>query len=195
MKIKDEKMAQFQRENQDLQERVNKPKTRLKGKTLLQGAKHVIWDAIAAEAAKFRVYLNFVNDKDIVTITARSRCIVVNEKLVKKPSEWAQNAIDLLNSVPTAELHTIGVKDRTALIIWARRIIAKHNLLKSVQTKAAQIEQSIQEFKDTFEQLFIKGLPPFWDGNRVNYTIKKNTILSSFSVEWIIPNLKLWRRV
>jgi chromosome segregation ATPase len=35
MKIKDEKMAQFQRENQDLQERVNKLKNGLKGKILL----------------------------------------------------------------------------------------------------------------------------------------------------------------
>jgi hypothetical protein len=26
------------------------------------------------------------------------------------------------------------------------------------------MEHSIQEFKDTFEQLFVKGLPPFWDG-------------------------------
>jgi peptidoglycan hydrolase CwlO-like protein len=42
MKIKDEKMAQFQKENQDLQERVDELKTRLKGKTLLHGAKHVI---------------------------------------------------------------------------------------------------------------------------------------------------------
>ena len=42
MKIKYEKMAQLQRENQDLQERVDKMKMRLKGKTLLQGAKHVI---------------------------------------------------------------------------------------------------------------------------------------------------------
>jgi FtsZ-binding cell division protein ZapB len=38
MKMKDEKMAQLQRENQDLQERVSKLKTRLKGKTLLQGS-------------------------------------------------------------------------------------------------------------------------------------------------------------
>jgi hypothetical protein len=42
MKIKDEKMAQFQKENQALQERVDKLKTRLKGKGILQGAKHVI---------------------------------------------------------------------------------------------------------------------------------------------------------
>jgi hypothetical protein len=144
MKMKDEKMAQFQKENQDLQERVNKLKMRLKGKVLLQGDKHVIWDAIAVEAAKFRVYLNFINDKDNMAITARSRCTVVNETLAKNPSEWAQNAINFLNVVPTTELQTIGVKDRTTLIIWARRIIAKHNLLKSVQTKAVQMEQSIQ---------------------------------------------------
>ena len=58
MKVNDEKMALLHRENQDLQERVNKKKTRLKGKTLLQGAKNVIWDDIATEATKFRVYLN-----------------------------------------------------------------------------------------------------------------------------------------
>jgi hypothetical protein len=70
----------------------------------------------------------------------------------------------MLNSIPNDELQTIGVKDKTTLIIWARRIIAKHNFLKSVQTKAIQMEQSIHEFKDLFEELFIKGLPPFWDG-------------------------------
>jgi hypothetical protein len=95
---------------------------------------------------------------------------------------------------PLIDLQTIGVKDKTALIIWARRIIAKHNLLKSVQNKAMQMEHNIQEFKDTFEQLFVKGLPPFWD-EKVHYTINKTTILSSFSVGWTIPNFNLWRKV
>jgi hypothetical protein len=53
----------------------------------LQGDKHIIWDSIAAEATKFRSYLNFVNDKDNISITARHRCIVVNETLAKNPSE------------------------------------------------------------------------------------------------------------
>jgi hypothetical protein len=26
------------------------------------------------------------------------------------------------------------------------------------------MEQSVQEFKDFFKELFIKGLPPFWYG-------------------------------
>ena len=84
MKVKDEK--KLHRDNQDLQERVSKLKTRLKGKTLLQGAKHVIWDVIAAEAAKIKVYLNFINEKNNVASTTRSRCTVVNEMLAKKPS-------------------------------------------------------------------------------------------------------------
>jgi len=109
----------------------------------LQGDKHIIWDSIAVEASKLRVYLNFINDKDIIDITARSRCTVVNETLAKKPSEWAQNAINLLNSIPTIDLQTIGVKDKTTLIIWTRRVIAKHNLLKSVQTKETRMEQSV----------------------------------------------------
>jgi hypothetical protein len=161
MKTKYERMAQFQKENQALQERVDKLKTRLRGKGLLQGAKHIIWDSIVVEATKFRVYLNFINDKYSMAITARSRCTVVNETLAKKPSEWVKNAINLLNSIPTAELQTIWVKDRTTLIILARRVIAKHILLKSIQTKPIQMEQSIQEFKDMLEEFFIKGLPPF----------------------------------
>jgi hypothetical protein len=122
---------------------VSKIKTRLKGKTLLQGSKHVIWDPIVAEIVKFGVYLNFINDKDNMSTIARNRCVVINEILAKKPLEWTQNAIDLLNVVPTVELQTIGVKDMTALIISAKRIIAKHNLLGSVLNKAMQMEHNI----------------------------------------------------
>jgi hypothetical protein len=164
MQAKDERIAQFQKENETLQERIDKLNMRLKGKGLLQGSKYIIWDSIVVEAAKFIVYLNFINDKDSISITARSRCTVLNETLSKEASEWAQNAINLLNSIPTADLLTIGVKYKTTSIIWAKRVIDKHNLLKSVQTKATQMEQSVQEFKDFFEELFIKGIPPFWDG-------------------------------
>ena len=103
----------------------------------------MIWDSVAVEATKFKVYLNFINDKDNMATMAQSRCTIVNEVLSNKPLEWAQNAIDLLNFVPTADLQTIGVKDRTTLIIWARSIITKHNLLRSVQNKAMQMEHSI----------------------------------------------------
>jgi hypothetical protein len=42
MKTKDEIMAQFQKENQALQKSIDKLKIRIRGKGLLQGAKHII---------------------------------------------------------------------------------------------------------------------------------------------------------
>jgi hypothetical protein len=66
--------------------------------------------------------------------------------------------------VPPIDLHTIGVKDIIALIIWARRIITKHELLKSVLNKEIQMEQSVKIFKNLFEELLIKGLPSLWHG-------------------------------
>ena len=137
MHAKDERIAQFQKENPVLQERKNKLKVRLRGKGLLQGAKHIIWDSVAIEVAKFISYLNFIKDRDNIAITTRHKCTFVNENLAKNTSEWAHNALNLLNFAPTIDLQTIGVKDRTTLIIWARRVITKDNLLKSVQTKEA----------------------------------------------------------
>jgi hypothetical protein len=55
MQEKDENIAQFQKENGVLHERIDKLKMRLRGKILLQGDKHIIRDSIATEATKFIV--------------------------------------------------------------------------------------------------------------------------------------------
>jgi hypothetical protein len=86
---------------------------------------------------------------------------------------------------PYCRTSYIGVKDRTTLIIWAKRVIAKHNLLKLVQTKATQMEKSLQELNYLFEELFIKGLPPFWM-EKENCMNRKNITLASLSEEWTI---------
>jgi hypothetical protein len=70
----------------------------------LQGTKHVLWDYLAANITKFRQYLNFVDDKNTAAVTARNKCAVVNETLVKRPLDLAQNEINLLNSVYNADL-------------------------------------------------------------------------------------------
>jgi hypothetical protein len=62
-----------------------------------------------------------------------------------------------LNSITAVEIQIIGVRDRTTLIIWDRRIISKHNFLNSVQTKATEMVQRIQEFKDLFENFLSKA--------------------------------------
>jgi hypothetical protein len=124
---------------------VNKINFRLKGKRFLQGSKHIIWESISVEVTKLMTHINIFNDEDKIAVLAKQRCKVINETLSKRPTEWAQNAINLLNIVPSSSLQIIGIKYRTALIIWSRRIITKHNLLNSVQNKASQLEKSVHD--------------------------------------------------
>jgi FtsZ-binding cell division protein ZapB len=75
----DESVSQLKKENADLHEKMNKLNARLKGKRLLQGAKHIIWDSISVEVTKLRAYLNYVNDEDDIAVLAKQRCKVINE--------------------------------------------------------------------------------------------------------------------
>jgi FtsZ-binding cell division protein ZapB len=101
---RDESVSQLKKQNAVLHEKVNKLNIGLKGKSLLKGAKHIIWDSISVEVTKLRTYLIYVNDEDNITVLAKQRCKVINETLSKRPAKWTQNVINLLNTVPSSSL-------------------------------------------------------------------------------------------
>lgn len=74
-----------------------------------------------------------MDDKRVVAIKSLKKCTVENETPHKKHVKTTHNVINLLNEVPNAHLQTLGVKDRTAIIVWAKKIIGKHDHLKNVQ--------------------------------------------------------------
>jgi hypothetical protein len=46
------------------------------------------------------------------------------------------------------------------------------------------MEQSVHEFKDLFKELFIKGLPPFWDGKGKLYDQEEyNACLTQYRLD------------
>ena len=49
----------------------------------MQGGKHIIWDVIIAEAGKFRPYLDYVLDKEVVIQSSRKIMTSAGEKLNK----------------------------------------------------------------------------------------------------------------
>ena len=85
------------------------------------------------EITKFRFYLNYVNDRSLIMDMDFQTCKVVNEALDKKPIETTHNAIDFLNTLTYEDMQEMGIKDRTAIIIWARKIIGKHNHVKNLK--------------------------------------------------------------
>ena len=84
---------------QDLQTKNDKLTKQVLGQLQVQGEKHIIWDAIIEEANKFRPYLDYILDKELVIQSSRQDLAVAREKMNKKPVECAKNAIDFLNSL------------------------------------------------------------------------------------------------
>ena len=72
----------------------------------------------------------------------------------KKSLDTAHNAINFLNSLMYQDLQDIGIKDRVAIILWEKKFIDKHQLMKIVQDKANQMSSQIKYFKVAFQNLF-----------------------------------------
>ena len=115
-----------------MQEKLAKCKIKLKGKNALQGANHSLWDTLVVDITKFRQYFNPVEEKNVVAITALQKCTIVNETLSRRSCETYQNAINFLNLVSNVQLETLGAKDKTAIIVGARKVIEKHKHMRNV---------------------------------------------------------------
>ena len=75
----------------------------------------------------------------------------------------AQNTLNFLNSSTYQKLHDIGIKDRISIVLWAKKFIHKHHLMKTVQDRADEMVSQVNNFKQVFKELFEDCLPSFWD--------------------------------
>ena len=158
----EEKNKSLNEKNQ-LQKKFNELRERNTRKVPLQGAKHLIWDTLSIEITKFRHYLNFISNESALVNLASRRLKLSNETMENKSLDTAHNAINFLNSLTYQDLQDIGIKDRVAIILWAKTFIGKHQLMKVVQEKAHRMSSQVKDFKTTFQKLFDDGLPSLWD--------------------------------
>ena len=123
----------------------------------------MIWDTLYVEITKFRHYLNFISDESALVNLAAQRLKLANETMEKKSLNTTHNAVNFLNSLTYQNLQDIGIKYRVAIILWAKKFINKHQLMKVVQDKENQMSSQIKDFRLHFKDLFDDGLPSFWD--------------------------------
>ena len=60
-------------------------------------------------------------------------------------------------------MQDIGIKDRVAIVLWEKKFINKHQLMKVVQDKANTMSSQIKDSRISFKDIFDDGLPSFWD--------------------------------
>ena len=106
-----------------------------------------------------------MNDKNVIVDLALQRCKLVNENLDKKPLDNAQNVVNFLKTLTYEDMQEMEIRDRLAIILWARKLVNKHNLVKVVQEKENHMLMEVKYFKKMFQEQFDEGLPPFWDDN------------------------------
>ncbi len=88
---------------------------------------------------------------------------MADEHLGDRPNEVAQKAINFLSKARTTDLQTLKIKNRTIVLVNARRVLHKYTLLNSVREKMKEIKDVVEQFKGALTPLFRYGLPCFWD--------------------------------
>lgn len=150
-------------ENESLKEEISMLKLKLIGNSQLQGAKHFLWDKIIDEVFDSWDYLIFIEDKRELTHSISTKCQVPNEILHKRPVNVAHKTIIFLHQTSNETLRTLGLRDRFVVIIYAKKIIEKHNLMNEVKAKAELMRNEVHKFEAYMKLLFEKGYPSFWD--------------------------------
>ena len=56
-----------------------------------------------------------------------------------------------------------NIQNRVAIIYGARKVIAKHRMLDTVQAKIGIIEHKVKEVIKLFKLLVDRGIPLFWE--------------------------------
>ena len=133
------------------------------GKLALKGARHVIWDQIIAEANKFKPYIDFIAEQEKALTKAKKKVLMVLGEVQKRPVVTTENFVALLSSLPEDMTNRYNIQNRVAIISRARKVIAKHRMLDTVQAKIDIIEHKVKEVIQLFKPLVDRGIPFFWE--------------------------------
>ena len=115
------------------------------------------------EASKFRPYLDYVWDKEVIIQSSRKIMTATTEKLNKKPIDYANNAIKFFNGLTEHDLKNANIKDRISIITQAMKVVNRYHHLDTIQAKIDIMAHQLNLFRDIFDPLFKKGIPFFWE--------------------------------
>ena len=71
---------------------------------------------------------------------AKKQAEIVSAEVNKRPLAIAENAIDFLSSMSDRSASRYGVQNRITIVSGARKIVARHRMLETVQDKIEVIE-------------------------------------------------------
>jgi hypothetical protein len=83
------------------------------------------------------------------------------------------NIIKFLNTRYWDDLKTLGVNDRTTLIMDSTRLLRKKQLVHKAQNLCNEISKGGLLFRNKFRSIIQKGIPSFWDEMVIFFLLKR----------------------
>ena len=123
------------------------------GKLALQGARHLIWDQIIAEANKFITYIDFIADQEKALIEAKKKVLTLLGEVQKRPVVTTENVVAFLISLSDDLTNRCNIQSRVSIIFGGRKVIAKHRMLDTIQAKIDIIKHKVKEVIWLFKTL------------------------------------------
>ena len=74
---------------------------------------------------------------------AKRQAQIVSAEVNKRPLEIVENAITFLSSTSDGSASRYGIQNRVIVVSRARKIVAKHRMLETVQAKIEVIEHKV----------------------------------------------------
>ena len=71
--------------------------------------------------------------------------------------------IEFMNSASKLDFQSMEVEDRISMIMMENKVIYKDRYVHSVRNKVEALHKKLKHFKNKFTDLFIIGMPSFWD--------------------------------
>lgn len=66
--------------------------------------RYAIWDQLALEVTKFRIYLKTMQEEFETTNASLHKCEIVTQELTQRPIEVSQKMIEFMNSTSIVDL-------------------------------------------------------------------------------------------
>ena len=125
----------------------------------------MISDQIIIEADKFQLYLDFVEDQENTLTEAKKKVQIVLGEVQRRNlvTVTAKNAINFLRFFSDNSSNQYGIQNRVAIVSGARKVVAKHRMLETVQAKIKVIEHKVLEVINIFRPLVSRRLLFFWE--------------------------------
>ena len=104
-----------------------------------------------------------MEDQENAMIETKKKVLTVLGEVQKRLVATTKNVVSFLSSLSDDLANRYSIQNKVVVVSEARKVIAKHRMLETVQVKIDVIEHKVKEVIRLLKPLVDRGIPFFWE--------------------------------